>query len=99
MTVFFDNVQQRLAISGELTLASVQQKMTETELVFKDSQPLEIDLAEVSKSDSAGLALLIHWLREAYQVEKTIVYTNMPIQMLAMARACGLEEILPLQTT
>lgn len=98
MTVFFDNAQQRLTVSGDLTLDSVQQKMTETELVFKDNLALEIDLAEVSKSDSAGLALLIHWLRKAHQIEKKLVYTNMPTQMLAMARACGLEEILPLQT-
>lgn len=96
MSVHYDIAQQRLTVTGALTFDSVAQKIIETDVLFQDSQTLEVDLSQVSKSDSAGLALLIHWLREAHQRQKTLTFSRMPQQMLAMAQATGLEQILPL---
>jgi len=56
-----------------------------------------IDLQAVERSDSAGLALLIEWLRVARHLNKTITFRNIPPQMHAIAQVSGLEEILPLE--
>jgi len=65
--------------------------------IFRTSPSLVLDLQNVSRSDSAGLALLIEWMRFARSQNKPISYINMPTQMLAIARACSLDNILPLK--
>lgn len=54
------------------------------------------DLAEVTVSDSAALALLLDWLRYAQQQRKSIQFANIPEQLLAIATATGISEFLPL---
>ncbi len=59
-------------------------------------QSFTLDLAGVTYSSSAGLALLLDWLRTAQQVKKQPRLRGMPADMLALARVSGLEGILPL---
>lgn len=84
-------------VSGELTFTTVSDLCVSAPELFASIEVLEIDLAEVTRSDSAGLALLIDWMRSAKQMNKNIVFHNIPTQMLAMAHASGLDELLPLQ--
>ena len=56
----------------------------------------EVDLAGVTRADSAGLALLIAWTRARNSTGKPIRFTHVPAQLLSIARVCGLEDILPL---
>jgi phospholipid transport system transporter-binding protein len=49
----------------------------------------------VTRSDSAGLALLIEWLRESERLGKSITFLNMPAQMQSISRLCGLDGVLP----
>lgn len=85
----------RIRVIGELTFATVSQLLREERLLEEDSGVLRIDLAEVGRADSAGLALLIHWLRHARQSGREVVFSNVPEQMLAIARVSDLENILP----
>lgn len=64
--------------------------------LFGEEPSLVLDLQEVGRSDSAGLALLIAWMRFARSENKSISYVNMPSQMLAIARVSSLDSILPL---
>lgn len=64
--------------------------------LFSEAPSLVLDLQGVSRSDSAGLALLIEWMRFARSQNKPISFINMPPQMLAIARASSLDSILPL---
>ncbi|MCX4187954.1 STAS domain-containing protein [Methylophaga sp. OBS4] len=93
----YDNETQTFRVSGELSLDSAAAAMTAAEDLFNSTAELDIDLAEVSRSDSAGLALLIAWMRQAKQSEKTISFRHLPAQMLAIAKASGLDEFLPLK--
>lgn len=54
----------------------------------------EIDLSGIERTNSAGLALLITWLREARLQEKPVRLLNIPEQMLQIARVSDLEEVL-----
>lgn len=84
-------------VSGELTFTTVNELLESAPVLFAPISMLDIDLADVTRSDSAGLALLIDWMRSAKQMNKNIVFHNIPAQMLAMAHASGLDELLPLQ--
>jgi len=86
----------RLAIAGDLSFASVPVLWEQWRAMRTDQATLELDLSEVQRSDSAGLALLVEWLREAQQTGQSVRFLNMPAQMLAMARVSGLDQVLPL---
>ena len=53
-----------------------------------------IDLAGVSDSDSAGLALLIEWLSVAKSESRGLRYENIPAQLQQLARLSEVEELL-----
>ena len=58
------------------------------------SSNLVINLNAVSRSDSAGVALLIEWMRQAKKHNKTIRFTNMPEQMHEIAMVSGVDKLL-----
>ena len=53
-----------------------------------------IDLAAVTASDSAGLALLIEWLSVAKGANQALRYENIPCQLEQLARLSEVEELL-----
>ena len=53
-------------------------------------------LKGVTRADSAGLALLLEWLRRSERAGCSISFVNVPEQLMSIARICGLEGILPL---
>jgi len=83
---------------GDLSFTTVPAFRGKLDIKSTDHPRISIDLAGVTRSDSAGLALLIEWLRESERLGKTITFLNMPSQMQSIARVCGLEGILPADT-
>jgi phospholipid transport system transporter-binding protein len=83
---------------GDLSFTTVPALRGELDIMSADRSRLSIDLAGVTRSDSAGLALLIEWLRESERLGKTITFMNMPAQMQSIARVCGLNGILAADT-
>ncbi len=53
-----------------------------------------IDLAGVTLSDSAGLALLIEWLSVAKSADRALRFENIPSQLQQLARLSEVEELL-----
>ena len=86
-----------LRVKGELTFATANDIFKQSQSLFAPISTLDIDLADVTRSDSAGLALLVEWIRSARQKNKTIVFHNVPDQILAIASASGVDELLPIQ--
>ncbi len=86
-----------LRVSGALTFATVTALLRESRGLFGTGEgPLKVDLSGVSHADSAGLALLMEWLRLARGAGRELEYHAVTEQMLAIASAGGLLEILPL---
>ncbi|MFW5450756.1 MAG: lipid asymmetry maintenance protein MlaB [Methylophagaceae bacterium] len=96
-TLNLDRESQCIRVGGELSFTTVNNVLVEMASLLENVTSIDIDLAEVTRSDSAGLALLIEWMRSADKESKEIVFHNIPEQMLAIAGASGLDEILPLQ--
>ena len=87
----------RLEIHGDLNFSSVALLWNGAGGTIPQREELDIDLSHVQRSDSAGLALLVEFLRQARQAGQSIRFFNIPAQMLAIARVSALDEVLPLQ--
>ena len=87
-------------IEGDLTFATVPTAGEESLSLFnRAGGELSIDLQAVSHTDSAGIALLIDWMRQAKKLHKTLRFLNVPAQMLAIAQVSGLDQILSLDSS
>jgi phospholipid transport system transporter-binding protein len=84
----------RWRLSGELGFGTVSRLVKDSRAGFSGGDDIEVDLAGVTRADSAGLALLVEWLRAAERAGRSISFVNMPAQMQSIARICGLEDIL-----
>ena len=83
-------------LQGELDFESVPDLLRHAGARMLGKERLEVDLKAVTRADSAGLALLVEWLRESETAGNDIVFINVPPQLLSIARVCGLDEILSL---
>ena len=84
----------RFRVSGVLDASTAREVLEESEARFEQFAGLDIDLGGVGESDSAGLALMIEWLRLARQGNKAIVFANVPAQIEALARISEVEDLI-----
>jgi phospholipid transport system transporter-binding protein len=82
------------ALAGELSFASVKRALQQTSNIFSAPGRTVFDLADISKADSAGLALLLEWLRQADFGGVELHYAKLPKQLSAMAHVAGIDGIL-----
>nr|VFJ66962.1 MAG: phospholipid transport system transporter-binding protein [Candidatus Kentron sp. DK] len=78
-----------LALAGELTFLSVPRLWRDNKRLFRDAASpateISVDLAKVVRADSAGLALMLEWRRQANHRNITLRFQNIPEQMLSLA--------------
>lgn len=87
-----------LALSGVLNVATVTRLWEQGKLLLmRASTPSCIDLKDVSECDSAGVALLIAWVRYLRMQNKTLQFVHLPEQMRAIVHVSGLDTILPIK--
>jgi phospholipid transport system transporter-binding protein len=84
----------RFKVRGPLDAATVTDLLERSEAAFRDAGNLEIDLSGVPEGDSAGLALLIEWIRLARKQNQPIQFKNLPKQIAALARISQVDELL-----
>jgi phospholipid transport system transporter-binding protein len=84
----------RSRVTGSLHFATVSALLATGNEAINGGQAAVIDLAGVTASDSAGLALLIEWLSVAKAAGRTLQYENMPNQLHQLARLSEVEELL-----
>lgn len=84
----------RFKVFGALNADTATDLLRRSADAFKDAGSLEIDLANVPEGDSAGLALMIEWLRLSKQRQQTIHFKNVPEQIAALARISEVADLL-----
>ena len=84
----------RFRVSGVLDASTASDVLEESEARFAQASRIDVDLGGVGESDSAGLALLIEWLRMARQWQKGIRFANVPAQIEALARISEVEDLI-----
>lgn len=86
------------AIEGELNNQTVPEisKQLLTLIPAVEGKNITMDLALVSRSDSAGVALLVDVMQLAKSANLNLLFTNLPQQMKDIAGLSGLLDILPI---
>jgi len=79
-------------IEGELSFQTANDVLTEFLQKRQVQTPKVIDLKAITRTDSAGLALLIELMRQV--PDNTLEFRNIPVQMLSIAKISGVEELL-----
>ncbi len=86
-------------VSGPLTFDNAVQIHAEGNAFIKQSKanPCVFDLSGVTQAGSAGVSLLLSWLRYARARSIELVFSNVPPGLLGVAQVSGIDEILPIK--
>jgi phospholipid transport system transporter-binding protein len=85
----------RYALTGELTFGTVPELWRSSTDTFSNDTAVRLDLAGISRVDSAGIAMLIELTRLVRNRGGKISLEHAPPQLLAIATVSGLDEVLP----
>lgn len=77
-------------IEGELTFSTLNKKTIHSFDFLKQTKEIQIDLTKVSSADSAGLALLLEWIKHSKQHNIKLVLKGIPHQLKALAELSSL---------
>lgn len=83
-------------LSGMLTFSTAAAALKAAAPLFRETATLRFDLSGVSRADSAGVGLLIEWLRMARAAGCRLRYAHIPASLHAIMRVGGVEGMLPL---
>ena len=84
----------RFAITGEMSFDNAAALLQQSQALFSGAGSIEVDLGDVTKVDSAALALLIEWMRQARRRGQHIHFTGMPPRLRALAKLSGVADFL-----
>ena len=85
--------QGQYALSGELSFRTVPGLLREGERLFEGCSAFVLDLQGVDRADSAGLALLLEWLRSCRRRQQDLYFRNLPQALVEIARVSNLDEV------
>ena len=77
-----------------MSFATAERILHDSEGPFSEHTQLEVDLAGVEKTDSAGLALLLEWITWANHTVREIRFVGIPERIKAIAETTEVEELL-----
>jgi len=86
-----------IRLNGSLNFYTVPALEKSLDKLLKKNQAITVDLSGISRSDSAGLALMIEWLKRATHANIELTLLNLPAQMQNITRVSNLAGVLPLQ--
>ena len=79
---------------GELSFETVPGLVSAGEQLFQSDNKVLLDLSQLERSDSAGLALLMSWLRQARHKRCELRFQQVPEQLLRLARVSAVDQLL-----
>ena len=83
---------RHFVIDGDLTFATIDKQTLKSFSFLNGSKEVTIDLSRVSSTDSAGLALMIEWIKYTRHHRTQITFKNIPEQLLNLARLSGFDK-------
>ena len=81
-------------LAGPVDFDSVARLLAEGDRAFAPLRSVEVDLARVTRIDSAGLALLIEWSLAARAAGRQLRYRNLPPAVTSLAGISDVSELL-----
>jgi phospholipid transport system transporter-binding protein len=81
-------------VTGELNFATVMDLWRDSLAKLAELTAVDIDLSQVKTSNSAGLALLLAWLKYAEKCGKSVTFKHIPAHLASIIKVSGTEKIL-----
>ncbi|MBM4219632.1 MAG: STAS domain-containing protein [Gammaproteobacteria bacterium] len=81
-------------LAGTVGFGDAARLLAEGDRAFAPLRAVEVDLARVTRIDSAGLALLIEWSLAARAAGRQIRYRNVPPAVTSLAGISDVSELL-----
>ena len=82
----------RFIVDGDLTFSTIDKQTVKSFAFLNTSKHITVDLGRVSTTDSAGLALMIEWIKYTRHHRAHIVFKNIPEQLLNLAKLSGFDK-------
>lgn len=82
------------SLSGEMTFHTSADILKQSLELFEDHTMIEVDLSGVTKTDSAGLSLLLEWTTWANHTVREIHFREIPEKLTNIARTSDVEDLL-----
>jgi phospholipid transport system transporter-binding protein len=83
-----------ITVKGPVTFVTAGTLLASGRTLFTGQAAVTVNLHEVTNVDSAGLALLLEWLRQARAERRTVTFQGIPDKLFAIARLSGVEALL-----
>lgn len=84
----------KFALRGKMTFGTAGAILRASEDPFENHTRIEVDLSEVTHTDSAGLALLLEWITWANHTVREIRFTGVPAKIDAIAKVTEVDGLL-----
>jgi len=81
-------------VAGEIGFANASEGVARTNDVIGGDSDLMVDLAGLTRSDSATLGVLLIWAAAAALLRVRLRFTNAPAVLKALAHLCDAEPLL-----
>jgi phospholipid transport system transporter-binding protein len=79
-------------VDGDLTFSAMDKKAVSSFAFLTTTKQITIDLGSVGNADSAGLALMIEWIKYTRSKRVQLRFRNIPEQLLNLAKLSGLDK-------
>ena len=89
------STDNQIQISGRLTV-DVVASLTDLKARAMGQTDWVVNFQQVEAVDSSAVGLLLLWLREAKRNKINLCFSNVPENLLSLARLYGVAELLPL---
>lgn len=83
-----------LSVKGQLCFANVMSVYQQSLALLDQCPEWVFDFAGVTESDSAGLALIIEWIKLAKRKNRSVRFNTISQDLMSIARASGLASVI-----
>jgi len=80
------------SVDGDLTFATIDKNTVKSLVFLTSATAISIDLSRVVNTDSAGLALMIEWIKYARSKRTHLSFKKIPRQLINLAKLSGFDE-------
>lgn len=83
-----------LYLTGELDFQNVMTVYEKSLSQFNESPELFIDFSKLVSSNSAGLALIVEWIKLSKALHKPLRFKHLSPQLLSIIKAANLDKLM-----
>jgi phospholipid transport system transporter-binding protein len=99
LTINTDSERHQLLLSGRMLYENATESIRAGEhALCAISGDITLDFSQLERLDTAGVAVLLAWLRGCKQRNQKMVLTGLPQQATSLIVCCGLSTLLLLES-